>query len=126
MDTRNSFNGIEIREEFDYNPPCLTITQRNMGGEYINIQSYGDDRKPWIGPFCVAIWRVKYKPAFIETAKQLHKLHHLRNWLKIQIRFQEQRAIGFERGYEYMGNLSQFWSFDTYYKEKTGEIKLYA
>jgi hypothetical protein len=123
---QTNYNGIPIREEFDYCPPVINISQRNMGGNYIYLTSHGSERHPWSGPYCVAIWRVKYKTAFIETAKQLHKLYHLREWLRIQIIFQEQRAIGFEKGYEFMGDLSQFWDFDTYYKVKTGEIKLQA
>lgn len=52
------------------------------------------------------------------------KLDYLNKWLNLQIEFREQRSVGFELGYEFMGNLSQFWSFDIWYRVQIGQIKM--
>ena len=62
----------------------------------------------------------------IDTSKYDKKLEFLQRWLRIQIEFREQRRKGFELGYEFMGDLSQFWPFETWYKVEIGEIRMYA
>jgi hypothetical protein len=62
----------------------------------------------------------------IDISVHQKKLDYLNKWLILQINFREQRRIGFERGYEFMGDLSQFWGFETWYAVEVGQIRMIA
>ena len=103
----------------------LVVTQRNL--DHVLFEHCESFDAAWKGPYCVAIWRIRYKPEFHQPkVEALTRAFFFKKWCEKQKRFEEAAQLYADSGIQFMGDLSQNWSFETFYKVQIGEIKLYA